>query len=153
MEPFAQMGESCVCCSSIIKGDKVQHPTKGNNIQLHSYATCETGHVVYMLKCPCGIVYVGQTIRKVKERIKEHKGDIRNFKKETNTDTPVSRHFYTNKHHVSQLKWLVLEVIESPHRGGDVRKILLQREAIWIKKLNSLTPAGMNDQWSVACFL
>ncbi|OCT92625.1 hypothetical protein XELAEV_18015682mg [Xenopus laevis] len=73
-----------------------------------------------MLKCPCGIVYVGQTIRKVKERIKEHKGDIRNFKKDTATDTPVSRHFNMNKHHVSQLKWLVLEVVESPHRGATI---------------------------------
>ncbi|OCT82311.1 hypothetical protein XELAEV_18024832mg [Xenopus laevis] len=152
-EPRQNPCLNCVCCSSIIKGDKVLYPTKGNNMQLNSYATCVSEYVVYMLKCPCGIVYVGQTIRKVKGRIKEHKGDNRNFKTDTTTDTPVSRHFNLHNHHVSQLKWLVLEVVELPHRGGDIRKILLQKEALWIKKLDSLTPRGMNDQWSVGCFL
>ncbi|OCT89433.1 hypothetical protein XELAEV_18018054mg [Xenopus laevis] len=48
---------------------------------------------MYMLKCPCGLVYVGQTMRNVKTRIKEHKGDRRNSKKGSQTDTTVARHF------------------------------------------------------------
>ncbi|OCT80021.1 hypothetical protein XELAEV_18026837mg [Xenopus laevis] len=44
-------------------------------------------------KIPCGLAYVGQTSRAVKERIKENRGNIRNFKIGTQSDTPVSRHF------------------------------------------------------------
>ncbi|OCT89815.1 hypothetical protein XELAEV_18018429mg [Xenopus laevis] len=105
-----------------------------------------------MIKCPCGKVYVGQTCRQIKARIKEHRGDIKNCKANTYTDTPVSRHLNQNRY-MSQLKWLVLEVIQLPQRGGDSKKILLQKEALWIKKLCALVPEGLNDQWSIACFL
>ncbi|OCT97511.1 hypothetical protein XELAEV_18009739mg [Xenopus laevis] len=68
---------NCVCCSSIIKGQYVSHPTKGYKIKMKHYATCTTSSVVYLLKCPCRKIYVGPTSRSVKERIKEHKGNIR----------------------------------------------------------------------------
>ncbi|OCT78255.1 hypothetical protein XELAEV_18029364mg [Xenopus laevis] len=118
---------NCVCCHSIIKGGVVQHPTKGFNINLQHFASCNIECIVYMLKCPCGKVYIGQTYRPIKERIKEHRGNIKNFKVNTYTNTPVSRHFNQNRHNMSQLKWLVLEVIQRPRRGGDTKKLLLQR--------------------------
>ncbi|OCT59712.1 hypothetical protein XELAEV_18000577mg [Xenopus laevis] len=67
-----------------------------------------------------------QTCRQIKTRIKEHRGDINNFKAGSYTDTPVSHNFNQNRHNMSQLKWLVLEVIQVPQRGGDLKKILLQ---------------------------
>ncbi|OCT80795.1 hypothetical protein XELAEV_18027607mg [Xenopus laevis] len=93
---------------------------------------------VYLLKCPCGIAYIGQTMRSIKARIKEHKGYISNFKEKTSTDTVVSRHFYEARQNQTQLRWQVLEVVKLPARGGDLQKLLLHREAVWIKKLNSL---------------
>ncbi|XP_041446981.1 uncharacterized protein LOC121403153 [Xenopus laevis] len=148
---FPCMG--CVCCSSVTKGDTVYHPITGKKYKLYSYATCDTAGVVYLLKCPCGMVYVGQTSRQVKERIKEHKADIRNFKPNTQTDTSVSHHFHDKVHNQAQLKWQVLEVVRRPERGGSLTKVLLQQEARWIKKLNSLKPEGLNDYWSVSSFL
>ncbi|OCT72574.1 hypothetical protein XELAEV_18035554mg [Xenopus laevis] len=68
-------------------------------------------------------------------------------------DTSVSRHFSVNNHNQSQLKWLVLEVVCKPQRGGDMKKLLLQREAVLIKRLNSLVPFGLNEYWSIAPFL
>ncbi|OCT68332.1 hypothetical protein XELAEV_18039631mg [Xenopus laevis] len=98
-----------------------------------------------------GILYIGQTIRMVKERIKEHRNNIRNYKISTATDTPVSRHF--QGHNVSQLRWLVLEKITQTKRGGDIRKSLGQREVYWIKRMNTMAPAGLNDHWSLSPFL
>ncbi|OCT68805.1 hypothetical protein XELAEV_18040096mg, partial [Xenopus laevis] len=117
------------------------------------HTTCETKFVVYMLKCPCGMAYIGQTIRMAKERIKEHRNNIRNFKVNTATDTPVSRHFNSLGHNASQLRWLILERIIQAKRGGDMRKSLGQREAYWIKRMNTLTPNGLNDYWSLSPFL
>ncbi|OCT92490.1 hypothetical protein XELAEV_18015546mg [Xenopus laevis] len=95
---------SCNCCSSIIKGDAMRHPTQGTPVKLKHYATCDTSSVVYLLKCPSGLVYIGQTKRPIKTRIKEHMGNIRNFKKGTATDTTVSRHFNSAYHNQSQLR-------------------------------------------------
>ncbi|OCT74448.1 hypothetical protein XELAEV_18033426mg [Xenopus laevis] len=106
----------CNCCSSIIKGPNIHHPTSGQEIKLNAFATCKTAFVIYVLKCPCGMLYVG---RSVNVRIKEHKGNIRNFKADSYSDTPVSRHFYKAKHNVCQLKWKVLEIVPKPTRGGD----------------------------------
>ncbi|OCT73032.1 hypothetical protein XELAEV_18036011mg [Xenopus laevis] len=144
---------NCICCASIIKGDIVYHPISGKAIQLKSYATCESVNAIYLLKCPCGLVYIGQTSRAVKERIKEHKSNIRNFKAGSQSDTSISRHFSFAKHNVSQLKWQVLGVISRPQRGGNVSKLLLQEEAKWIKKLNSLHPEGLNEHWNISSFL
>ncbi|XP_041417760.1 uncharacterized protein LOC121393382 [Xenopus laevis] len=144
---------NCVCCASIIKGDRVNHPLYGTPLFLKNYATCDTCNVVYLLKCPCGMAYVGQTARQIKIRIKEHRGYIRNYKKDTYTDTAVARHFAEMKHNVNQLKWLVLEVVQNPPRGGDVKTKLLQREMYWIKKLNTMNPKGLNESWSVKSFL
>ncbi|OCU00394.1 hypothetical protein XELAEV_18006169mg, partial [Xenopus laevis] len=141
-----------ICCASIVKGNTVSHPTKGTQIKLSHYTTCDSKYVVYILKCPCGLAYIGQTIRAVKDRIKEHRGNIRNFKMGTATDTSVSRHFHMG-HNVSQLKWMVLEQIKMPSRGGDIKKILAQKEAYWIKKMNTMVPIGMNDHWSIIPFL
>ncbi|OCT77123.1 hypothetical protein XELAEV_18032319mg [Xenopus laevis] len=70
----------CNCCAAIIKGSKINHPKNGYEININIYAMCKSNHVVYLLKCPCGLGYVGQTSREVKLRIQEHKGNIRNFK-------------------------------------------------------------------------
>ncbi|OCT95562.1 hypothetical protein XELAEV_18013250mg [Xenopus laevis] len=142
-----------VCCSSVMKSSTVNHPMKGTPIKIKNVFTCETKFVVYMLKCPCGMAYLGQTIRMVKERIKEHRNNIRNYKTNTATDTPVSRHFHNQGHNVSQFRWLVLEKITQTKRGGDVRKSLGQREAYWIKRMNTSAPAGLNDFWSLSPFL
>ncbi|OCU02734.1 hypothetical protein XELAEV_18008500mg [Xenopus laevis] len=84
------------------------------------------------------MVYVGQTIRPVKSCIKEHR---------------VSRHFQEAKHALCQLRWAVLEVVRTPTRGGDIKGLLFQKEAEWIKKLDCLQPKGLNDSWNIKCFL
>ncbi|OCT58444.1 hypothetical protein XELAEV_18002117mg [Xenopus laevis] len=99
------------------QGEKFNHPLHGTPVQLQHYATCDTCNAVYLLKCPCGMVYVGQTGRPVKTRIKEHHGNSRNYKKGTYTDTAVARHFSESNHNLNQLKWLVLEVLYMPPRG------------------------------------
>ncbi|OCT64610.1 hypothetical protein XELAEV_18045709mg [Xenopus laevis] len=111
------------------------------------FATCTANFVVYVLKCPCGKLYVGKTISSVNTRTNEHKNNIRNFKADTYNDTPVSRHFATAKHNK------VLEVVTKSPTGGDRNTMLLQREARWIRRLDCVYPKGMNEQLNLACFL
>ncbi|OCT98103.1 hypothetical protein XELAEV_18010331mg [Xenopus laevis] len=129
------------------------HPTTGKEIRLRIFATCTTNFVVYALKCSCGKLYVGKTIRPVNIRIKQHKTTIRNFKADTYNDTPVSRNFAIAKHSVCQLRWKVLEVVPKSPKGGDCNNMLLQREARWIRRLDCIHPKRMNEQLNLSCFL
>ncbi|OCT82696.1 hypothetical protein XELAEV_18025226mg [Xenopus laevis] len=140
--------------SSIIKGDSITHPLKGYKIPIKAYYTCNTDFVIYALKCPCGKMYIGQTSRQIKIRIREHKYSISNYDPENKkTHTPVGKHFYLHKHNSATLRWLVLEKVQLPQRGGDRKRLLLQTEARWIDRMNTVEPRGMNEAMSYKCFL
>ncbi|OCT97429.1 hypothetical protein XELAEV_18009652mg, partial [Xenopus laevis] len=124
---------NCAQCNSIIRGDQVMHPSTGKAITILGYHTCLSKYVVYYLKCPCGLGYVGKTIQCAKDRISKHKSDIAPDK-----DTPVTRHFKEKGHNASQLRFQILEENPRPRRGGNRDRILLQ--------LQTVTPYGLNER-------
>ncbi|XP_069479435.1 uncharacterized protein [Ambystoma mexicanum] len=140
---------SCGNCNNIMKGSYVRHPSNGQKIPLKDFATCDTKSIIYGLSCPCGIYYVGQTQRKAKERWNEHKSNIRT----NSVNSPVARHFSIKKHNISQLKVVILEIVNRAPRGGNHARRMNQREIFWIERLNSLAPNGMNEDYSLASFL
>ncbi|OCT93182.1 hypothetical protein XELAEV_18016248mg [Xenopus laevis] len=100
------------------------------------------------------MVYVGQTLRKVRIRVSERKRSISNFNPtDKKTHILVGRHFHTAKHNAASLKWMVVAQVERPLRGGDRKKFLLKYEAKWIGSMKSVEPLGMNEAWSLKIFL
>ncbi|OCT81171.1 hypothetical protein XELAEV_18027984mg [Xenopus laevis] len=88
-----------------------------------------------LFTCPCGKAYVGKTKRQVKTRIGEHKRSIDNCDLDKmKYVTPISRHFKTHGHNSKQLRWLMLQ------------------EVLWIERLNTLAPMGLNEELSYSCF-
>lgn len=130
----------CTHCSNVIKGDSITHPLTGERIPIKGFHTCDTTFAIYLLKCPCGLIYVGETSQKVKNRITSHKSTIRCKK----TWLPVPHHFEEANHNIAQLRYQILEHIPRPRRGGNHIKLLKQRESYWIHRLNSLSPNGLN---------
>ena len=57
------------------------------------------------------------------------------------------------EHTVASLRYIGIEKVETPRRGGDLDKILLQREAEWIYRLGSLVPHGLNTEFDLRCVL
>lgn len=57
----------CTQCTSMIKGKSFCLPHKGYNINIKDYFTCQSSYVILIIKCPCELVYVGETTQKVKE--------------------------------------------------------------------------------------
>ena len=111
--------------------------------------TCKSKFVVYLLKCPCGLGYVGKTSRELKSRISEHKSSIRN----SDEKSSVARHFVEAGHKVCSLRFQGIEKVDLPRRGGDRDKLLLQREAYWIHTLKTEFPNGLNEELLLGCFL
>ncbi len=95
-----------------------------------------------LIRCPCGLSYVGNTSRQLKQRISEHKSSIR--RKDINY--PVAAHFLSFNHDVSSLCFLGIEKVLVPLRGGDIETLLLRRELFWIVTLQTLSPLGLNDE-------
>lgn len=98
---------ACQNCNAIIKGPTINHPTQGHPIQLGSQFTCNSTNVIYLINCPCGKCYVGQTSRAIKIHLNEHRSSIRQYqnkriqeREEQNKsdkkfgETTVARHFY-----------------------------------------------------------
>ncbi|XP_056409510.1 uncharacterized protein LOC130329910 [Hyla sarda] len=147
---------------SIIKTDAICHSLKGTKIPIKGCYSCNSKHVIYMLKCLCGHVYVGQTMRNVKYRINEHRSAIRNVKSKEDQsqveigsklgETGVAKHFHEYGHKVSELRWLVIEEVEGESEEKIKRK-LLQQEVYWIEAPNSLSPDGLNELCNFSVFL
>ena len=139
----------CIHCNAMIRSDQVLHPHSGKKCDIKGTITCKTKFVVYMLKCPCGLCYVGKTKRELRIRFSEHKSNIRN----NDVKSPVARHFNEKGHKICSLRFQGLEVVAPLKRGGDREKMLLQREAWWIHFLQTEYPKGMNEELLLGCFL
>ena len=102
-----------------------------------------------MLTCPCGKAYVGQTKRCLKVRISEHKTAIRT----ANIEYAMAKHYLEAEHgSASSLRFVGLEQVTTT-RGGNLPKLLSQREMFWIYELNTMQPQGLNDDFSYKPFL
>uniref|UniRef100_A0A803JRB9 Reverse transcriptase domain-containing protein n=1 Tax=Xenopus tropicalis TaxID=8364 RepID=A0A803JRB9_XENTR len=160
---------NCSHCNGIIAGSAVTHPQYGTRHEVGGFYTCDSKDVIYCVKCPCGLAYVGQTSRPVKMRLNEHKSTIRNYKPPTQSpqrtiqtvrkkeiekkrETLLAKHFFTHGHQVAQVRWQILEKIQV-RQGQDKKKLLSQRECYWIWLLQSRHPRGLNDEFNMACFL
>ncbi|OCT82299.1 hypothetical protein XELAEV_18024820mg [Xenopus laevis] len=137
---------SCNCCSNIQKGEDIHHPRSGIPVPISGHHSCTTTFVVYAIKCPCGLVYVGQTSRMARDRIREHKSAI----KCKRMDQPVAKYFTELGHTVSQLKFQILDAVPKLKRGGNRVKKLLYKEAWWIRKLDTLAPNGLNLEYDLS---
>ena len=96
---------------------------------------CYTRNMVYLLPCKVceNSVYVGETKRTLKQRVKEHLWDIRG-----NKEKPVAMHFNQTGHKLDNLQVQVIEDVKD-NNSLYYRKI---REEFWMNKMNTVTPFG-----------
>ena len=123
--------------------------TQEKSLTIRGTITCSTSNVIYLLTCPCGLAYVGQTSRALKTRISEHRSNIRT----KNPKSPVAQHFNKMGHSVAQLRYVGIERVTLPQRGGDIHNLLNRREAFWIYSLRTLQPDGLNEDYELSAFL
>lgn len=124
------------------EGTGVTYPIK-------SFITCTTKCVVYLLRCPCGLEYVGRTTRMLHIRLGEHITNIRKGFDKNN----VSKH-YDLKHNRDP-KGTIFLALEKyiPHwRGGNGRRTISRSETNWIYRLGSHVSNGLNVEWDINFF-
>ena len=141
----------CAHCSCCAQTSKLKTFTTPDNltVTLKHLTTCASQGVVYAIKCPCPLLYVGKTSRPLRTRITEHKSAIRRG----DTKAPLVEHFINKSHSDSELRFWAIELIKPHPRGGDLDRTLLQREARWIDFLGTTAPNGLNEDFDLSCFL
>ena len=104
----------CNCCPFIkrrnreILSSHLNEVFKCDHLPPNNYISCEISNVVYCITCnKCKDQYVGETIRKFRDRIYEHKYSVRI--NSANKSTPVSLHFNKRGHKISDMMFQVLE--------------------------------------------
>lgn len=100
----------CAQCSAVTKGETFTHPRSGKKYPIRDFFTCDSNYVVYLIKCLCGLAYVGETTQRVKYRMCRHKSMI--HQKELLLLIPA--HFDVHNHTVSQMHFQVIERIPLP---------------------------------------
>ncbi|OCT96078.1 hypothetical protein XELAEV_18013760mg [Xenopus laevis] len=141
--------KGCAQCKYVLVGSEFSDTENKKNYKIRGFHTCDTNFVVYMLVCPCGLIYVGETTQKVRDRFSQHRSTI----KVKNRSLPVSRHCIDMGHTSDDLKFRVIQHIPPPKRGGDRSLILKRTEVQWIDRLKTLTPNGLNRDFDLHLFL
>ena len=132
----------CQYCRLLNRTGTITSNVTGKQYNTRSNVTCKSNNIIYCLSCrTCGKQYVGQTKRKLVERLREHFRNINN----NSTNHIVGRHFNTRNHQgVASLEIHILCFIRaSPHRP-ESRLVRLRSEVQWIHRLRSFVPKGLN---------
>lgn len=104
--------------------------------EIKGFFNCMSQNVIYLIECvKCFKQYVGQTCTTVSTRMNAHRYDIKH-----KLDKMVPNHFNSPNHSYLDLRVTVIE-----QASANVLERQL-RESIWIKKLQTLDPIGLNSQ-------
>lgn len=69
-------------------------------------------------------------------------------------DAPMVKHCMDAGHCPEDLKFVVLQIVSAaPDSGTDIHKKLLQQEAFWTFRLQSVYPDGLNTHLDLSVFL
>ncbi|CAJ0923661.1 unnamed protein product [Ranitomeya imitator] len=146
----------CLACSNVDTASDFSNSKGNKNYQITHTITCTTRAVIYHATCPCGLIYVGMTTREFRRRVREHVLDIEGARmaEDPLRLQPIPRHFKAlHGCDPSGLRIKGIDRVFIGQRGGNWKRMLAQREARWIYKLDTIMPLGLNDHNSYAPFL
>ena len=104
--------------------------------------TCELSNVFYIINCnKCGLQYVGETKRPIRNRMYEHYNSVQKLQSEKST--PVSRHFTQNNHSVRNMEFSTFHWMGDPTSpNASTKRKSQELYYIWI--FPTLHPTGIN---------
>ena len=138
-------GNRCNCCKCVVEDQTVRCTVTNKEFKPHieEHTNCNTKNIIYLITChKCKLQYVGQTIRRLKDRIAEH---IYSIKKNVN-NTYLTQHFNKAGHSFNDLRVQIIETIPIHIEKTKNRKNCEEIEDFWIRQLITAFPFGMNDR-------
>ena len=102
---------NCITCKFIYEKNSINLNYHNLKLNLLNNATCNTENIIYIIICKkCKLYYVGETYKKLKERIAQHLNHIFNFiPYEKYYDKIVAKHFRTDNHSLNDFNVCVFK--------------------------------------------
>lgn len=126
-----------LCCNYIVSHTSIVGPK--SSVQITDHIVCTDSNVIYCIKCSrCNLLYVGETGRRLGDRIREHIYDIR----KGDLTKPVSRHFNSANHSLNDFVVFGLSLFSG---NNDCRKT---KEMRLIHLLGTHAPNGLNERFA-----
>ena len=117
--------------------------TSKSTREVHKLActtNCKTKNTVYLLECGiCGFQYVGESVLQFNRRFNLHRSDL-----EHKQTLPLSRHLRSSNHRPEDFYRLKVTIIDHKPTWSDRER--KNREHFWIRKLNTISPFGINEK-------
>lgn len=110
----------------------------GESFNIQNSLSCKSSSIIYLITCrKCNMQYVGETNRKLAERLTDHRSNIKNLKA-----TPIGVHFNSANHSFLDIHAVAVEQVDNSGRSTAVRR---RREQFWQEKLSTKHPWGLNE--------
>jgi hypothetical protein len=99
---------------------------------------------MYLLQCnkpDCRTQYIGETLRKIQDRLREHLRDVNKA-----SDTLVAQHFFKKGHtcNPANISVQILQVIHLAPTQPSTTMYRRQQERQWIHQMRIMYPTGIN---------
>jgi hypothetical protein len=125
----------CQCCHAIDVNSNFISTTTKQSHQIKTNMNCNTNGIIYLITCKrCNVQYVGETERRLKDRLNAHRSNIT-----TKQKTAVAIHFNNYRHSYKDLKIMPIENVTN-----NSKQVRQEREKFWIKTLKTNYPNGLN---------
>ena len=134
--------KNCRYCNKLVKTGSIRSPITHRQYDTIRNCDCETNNIIYCISCKrCSKQYVGHTKRTLRERMCEHF----RFISQSNNTHSVGRHYNDPDHHgLDDVNIYVLQFGRKNPDSDESLAIRLILELIWIHRLRSTTPLGLN---------
>ena len=133
---------NCRYCTKLDTSGSIKSPITGRNYNTIRCCSCKTNNIIYCITCQvCFKQYIGHTKRTLSERMCEHFRYITQH----NSMHSVGRHFNMVQHDgLGNVKLHVLQFGRKDPDSKESLEIRLSLERLWIHRLRSTTPMGLN---------
>lgn len=139
-------GSRCETCLCMKTGNSFKSTNTGQEYQLHFNLDCTSTGIIYLITCKrCGIQYVGQTSRSLRERMWKYRNRITALHPSTLTE--VEAHFRTDNNHDGLTDFEIMPICQRNNPSGDTIEGEYRRqqmEDFFIQTLDTKHPKGLN---------
>ena len=132
---------TCKYCKKISQSGKIKNLHNNKSYNTVTKVTCQSNNLIYCLECNWyHTKYVGQTKNRIIDRFQGHIFGIKH-----NHNTIVARHFESHSDHSDpNMAIHIPEYIRLPKDLPRSNSLRDNRELVWIHRLNTLIPNGLN---------
>ena len=134
-----------LCCNHVIKTNSFTSVNTHKTYKIFHESNCRSMNVIYLLECiRCKKQYVGKSEWPFNYRLNNYRSRI----KSTQFDKllPVEKHFKERNHVFERdARFIIIEKIEKEN-VENMTQLLETHEDNWIKRLQTLSPKGLNNK-------